>query len=351
MAHEIDITNDIASYADSRMRADGRTDAWHRLGQTIGRTMTPDEALELAQMKGWDVRKIPLVADIRDPRATAGRPAWTPVPGKHVVVRTNPITGATEPLGVVGDWFAPFQNEATVDLLYDITEQSGAHIETIAALDGGRRTFVTMRLPDHLEFTSPVDGSRDRTDLYIAVFNHHDGGGALRAIVSPVRVVCANTQRLAEARAVSTVKLRHTGEPLMRLSEVRRLLGLTFAYRDVFAADCQRLIDREVSNIEVMDVIEQVFTPQDAAVTESARERRAKTFGAVMDVYAGSPTVAPFRGTAYGAYNAVTEYLDHFAPVLRKGADAETVRALRTIGSVDVADRKARAFELLLPTN
>jgi hypothetical protein len=53
MAHELDITNGVASFA-------ARTDAWHRLGQTVGHSMTAEEALAAAHLAGWNVRKMAL---------------------------------------------------------------------------------------------------------------------------------------------------------------------------------------------------------------------------------------------------------------------------------------------------
>lgn len=350
MAHEIEINTDadgnaVANYADSQARPDGTTSAWHRLGQAIGRTMTPDEALEAANMKGWDVRKLPLTASIPSPGG--GFPTTVEVPNKHLIVRTNPITKATEPLGVIGNWWTPFQNEETTALLYDITEQSGAHIETIASLDGGRRTFVTMKMPGFMEFTSPNDGSRDITDLYLAIFNHHDGQGALRAVISPVRVVCANTQRMAESAAVSSVSIRHTGTPNARLAQVRELLGITFRYQDTFVEECERLIAAEVDEAFVRGVLNDVFGLAEAD-TERKRNSRVERVSQVMELYRQSDTVAPFRGTAFGAYNAVTEYIDHYMPVSGKG-DQEAKRALRTVTSTTLADLKGRAFGALLP--
>ena len=40
MAHELDSTNGHVSFANSR------TDAWHRLGQSVGHAMTAREALD-----------------------------------------------------------------------------------------------------------------------------------------------------------------------------------------------------------------------------------------------------------------------------------------------------------------
>lgn len=342
MGHAIDTTNGVSSYADSRAGADGKVDAWHRLGQTIGRTMTPDEALDAARMKGWNVRKIEHSQTVT---AADGSSVEVAAPGQWTVLRDNPVTRVPEALGVVGDRWQPFQNEETTGLLYDITEQSGAHVETIGSLHGGRQTFVTMKMPSHMEFTSPRDGSKDITDLYLAVLNHHDGQGALRALISPVRVVCANTQRMAESAAVSTVSLRHTGSPTAKLQEVRDLLGITFAYQETFAAEMEGLIAKERDEAFVRGVLNDVFGVGKSE-TERTRNGRVERVSQVMELYRTSDTVAPFAGTAYGAYNAVTEYVDHFMPVMGKN-DQDRKRALRTLSNPDAWAIKGKAFAAL----
>lgn len=346
MGHDLDITNGIASFADSRVDANGQVDAWHKLGTPVGHLMTVDEALDAAHMRGWDVRKEPLTARVPMPDGTV---ADMVVPDRYLTLRTNPHTGQPEPLGVVGNHWTPFQNEQTTALLGDLTEASGGHIETIGALDGGRRTFVTMAMPSWMTFTAP-DGSEDRHDLYVSVFNSHDGSSSLVAQISPVRVVCANTHRMAERLAVSRVALRHTGSPTARLAEVRRLLGLTFDYRDNYVEQVERLIERQLDPVQVIDVIEDVWGVP-AATTERQEARRKEMAAMVYDHYQQSVTVRPFHGTAAGVYNAVTEWLDHFRPV--KGKDitdeeAAVRRAQATLNSETVHALKERTFSALL---
>ncbi|QFP94710.1 hypothetical protein I5G59_gp90 [Mycobacterium phage LilMcDreamy] len=336
MSHEIDNTAGRYSYADSQ------TDAWHQLGQQVGHKMLPAEALEAANMNGWDVRKVAHEQIVPD---GLGGTVTVAAPGKFTVLRTNPVTLMPEALAVVGDRFQPFQNEETTDLLYDITDQSGAAIETIGALDGGRRTFVTMKMPTHIEFTSPLTGEIDKTEVYLAIINHHDGEGSLRALVTPIRIVCANTQRIAERNAKSTVALRHTGSPTAKLAEVRNLLGLTFKLTDVYAAEMEALVKAERDEAWVRAVFNDVFGVNDSE-TEKMRNGRIERVSAVMDLHRNSPTVAPFLGTVYGAYNAVTEYADHYMPVLGKGDEAKK-RAMRTLTSPDIAALKVKAFTSL----
>ncbi|AYD82076.1 hypothetical protein I5G60_gp84 [Mycobacterium phage Saguaro] len=327
MAHLLDNTDGKFSFADSR------TDAWHQLGQQVGHEMTPDEALEAAHMKNWNVRKEPLRAQMPDG-------SLAEVPERFVVVRDNPINHRPEPLGVVGRFFQPTQNEATTRLLYDITDQSGAHIQTIGALRGGRETFVTMLMPTHVEFIG-AGGFVDRNEMYLAVLNNHDGQGKLRAMIAPVRIVCANTQRLAEQQAVSTVGLRHTGDMAVKMEEVRRLLGITFRYIDTFAAEMETLVAAERDEAWVRAVLNDVFGVAQAN-SERAKNSRVGTVSTVMEVMRQSPHITPFAGTAYAAYNAVTEYADHFMPVVGK-SDVATKRAMRSVLSPEVAALKGRA--------
>ena len=61
MAHELDSTNGQVSFANSR------TDAWHRLGQSVGHAMTAREALDAAHLSGWNVHKMALQIPGRSP--------------------------------------------------------------------------------------------------------------------------------------------------------------------------------------------------------------------------------------------------------------------------------------------
>ena len=174
MAHELDSTNGVVSFANSR------TDAWHRLGQSVGRVMTAREALDTAHLSGWNVRKMPLQIKISPEEAIltddgATSPAPIAVPDQFGTVRDNPIVpGRIDYLGVVGSKYEPVQNEASCTLLDALTAEGGAVYETAGALRGGRETFVTMKLPTSMTFEGR-DGSKDRTDWYLAALNSHDG--------------------------------------------------------------------------------------------------------------------------------------------------------------------------------
>ena len=180
MAHELDSTNGRVSFADSR------DDAWHQLGQSVGHAMTAQEALEAAHLAGWNVRKMALQVpqELIVTEAGVTTPPPLAVPDQYATVRTNPITGELNVLGVVGRKYEPMQNEESCALLDALTGESGALYQTAGAVRGGRETFVTMKLPESMVFDG-IDGSKDRTDFYLAALNsrravHHRRASARR---------------------------------------------------------------------------------------------------------------------------------------------------------------------------
>jgi hypothetical protein len=121
---------------------------------------------------------------------------------------------------------------------------------------------------------------------------------------------------------------------------------MTFKYTDVYAAEMDALVKAERDDEWVRAVLNDVFKVADSEASERARNSRIERVSSVMQLKRESPSVAPFEGTAYGAYNAVTEYADWFMPVLGKG-DKGAKRALRTVTSPEVGQLKARTATAL----
>ena len=346
MAHELDSTRGIYSFADSQ------TDAWHRLGQPVGHAMTGHEAMESAHLANWNVRKMPLMIPREAIITTDGvtTPPPIQVPDMFATVRDNPIlAGQVDYLGVVGTKYEPVQNEASCAILDALTDESGAHFETAGALRGGRETFVTMKLPKTMTFEGH-DGSKDRTDWYLAALNSHDGSSKFRLLLTSVRIVCANTQAAAIAGAKSTFGIRHTNGARIAIQEARTALGLAWHYIDAFEAEAAALYATPMDIDEVRQFAAKLVKADDKSASATARRGRQQQANSIVKLWTSSPTVAPIGETRWGAYNAVTEYLDHFQPVrgartTRAAADTRALRAV-TPGST-VESLNVDAFRML----
>lgn len=330
-----------------------RQNAFHAMGTEIPEGMDVEEALEYCHMANWNVRKIPHRQNIEVEDGQGGtRIAEVAIPNMYTVLRDSPFTGEPEALGAVGRKWTPFQNESVANLCRRLRDMGGVKPAAYGVLGGGRKTFLAMKFPEGLQFHSPHSGLVDTTDLYLTVFNSHDGFGSLSANITPVRPYCANQQRMAESLAKTRFLLRHTGEEQIRMQQLEELLGESFEYHQVYREMCQAQIEKELDEDEVLRELNKLFLATDPDLTERQRELRADVVGQVRYLYNHSETVEPFRGTAYGLYNAITEYTDHSMRVIvPDGQNEREVRALRTLQSEDVDSLKQRAFLQLLPAD
>ena len=336
MAHELEILpNGSASFVSARQHA------WHRLGTVLPDTFTAAQAMEHANLGGWNVRKEALQTVI----ISADGVRSVPVPGQFATVRNRPgQAGEVDVLGVVGEQYTPIQNEAHCGLLDALVDASGAHFETAGSLKGGRQVFVTMKLPDTMQV-----GGVDAVDTYIAACNSHDGTSAFRLMVTPVRIVCANTQAAAFRRARSTFSIHHTSGATSHIQEARNALDLTFRYVETFQAEAERMINETLTVDAFREITRQLWpvAPNPSTrVKNNARSRELE----LVQLFTDSDTNTAIRGTRWAGYQAVTEYTDHFAPVGKKDAPAHVraiARAERVAAGGETAALKTRAFDLL----
>lgn len=331
MSHEIEQVEGKSFFASAKIPA------WHRLGTVVDHTMTASEALETAHLTGWNVRKRPLAAQLNEFDSNGDGPIA--VPNYHAVIRDNPVSNELDVLGVVGSQYRPYQNEEMCQFLDDIVDESGAFYETAGSLRDGRTVFVSMKLPNHMVISGEGD-TKDRTDFYLTATNSHDGTASLTVMVTPVRVVCANTLQWALNKNKGLIRIRHTGNMQVQLSEVRRDLDLAFDYIDEFTESAFRMIDKRMDEDRIAAMVDEVFQVE-AAKSERARAGRQAHAEAVMDLYRTTPTLDGVRNTAWSGLNAVTEYLDHYV------SDADPmVLAQKTLfgASADVRQRAANLF-------
>ena len=330
MAHDLETWFDgTASFISAREHA------WHRLGTVLPAEFDAAQAMSRARLGGWNVRTMALqTAPVLSDDGVFGAMA---VPDQFATVRTNPVSGDVDVLGVVGRGYTVIQNEEHADLLNRIVDEGGAHFETAGSLRGGRSVFLSMKLPGTMNI-----GGIDPVELYLIALNSHDGTSAFRLLVSPVRVVCANTQALALRRAQSSFSIRHTSGAKGNIAQAREALGLTFKYAEVFEREAEQMIQASLTNAQFGQIIGKLWA------TESESKRSATITANRADVltglFADAPTNANIRGTRWAGYQAITEYLDHFAPV-QSGTD--TARAERVATGGTVTTVKTRAFEML----
>lgn len=297
-----------------------RRPAWDVLGTKLDGVTGSIDAMKEADLAGWNVRKTPLFFEDDAPAWDGAR---VDVKDRWATVRTNPTTGGTEYLGVVGGHYTPIQNEEHASLLDAVVDVADAQWVAGGASQGGKRVFLTMKLPDTVQV-----GGQDALELYLVALNSHDGNSAFRFAVTPLRVVCTNMQSAALAAAKSTFSIRHTANAGRELQEARQALGLTYQYVEAFQASAESLLAKRMTNKAFDAYAATLFNVRD----EGKDSKRAlQNRDGLVSLWRESDTLDGIRGTKWGAYQAVTEYVDHIAPAgLSAGQDQVQARAARS---------------------
>lgn len=325
----------IETAADGRAAFfSARIDPWHRLGTVTEGCLTAEDAMQVAHLD-WTVEKQPLVATVPNITEDGVGIIEVPVPGKFATVRQNPFTGQHEALGVVGPAYHVVQNIDNADFLNAIADESGAVFETAGSLNGGRNVFVTMKAPEGL-----MIGGQDAVDLYLVATNSHDGSSTFKVAATPTRVVCANTLRVGLAGAVATFSTRHTSGAKGRIEEARRALGVMWNYWQHFEETANGMLATKVTDARFEEVVAGLF-PEKKDETDRMKRTRQEAIGTVRTLYKEAPTQDGIRGTAWGAYNAITEYVDWAWPV--KGDEVARAERIAVGGWVDTIKQQAFA--------
>ena len=142
-----------------------------------------------------------------------------------------------------------------------------------------------------------------------------------------------------------TYTFRHTTNVKTKIGQARAAIGISYAYRDAFAAEAERMLDTELDLEAFRDVCEQIWPTPDADAPVRTRNTHTRRAHSLEYLFAESPTQAGIRNTAWAGLQAVVEHLDFYSP-----AANQDVRAKRTLTSPAVAGIKQRAHDLLAPT-
>lgn len=319
-----------------------RENAWETLGNpTTG--SSAEQVLRETGLAGWNVRKTKLTTKV-------GAQSLE-VPGKFAVVRDIPQASSTGDgskdltvLGVVGNHYHPVQNEELAGFMDTLVDEAGAHYDAAGSLAGGKRVFVSMKLPDGIQV-----GGIDPVDLYLTAFNSNDGQSSFSFVITPVRTWCANMQAVATKEALGSFKVRHTpGGATAKVQEARLALSMTFKYQEEFQHEAEALIAQSYTDQQFSRLTASLFpTPEGA--TDRRRENVAVHRTALSQLFRESDTAENIRGTRWAAFQAVTEYTDHI--IAKQGVAGDALRVKRATEAINPrsthSQLKDRAYKLL----
>ena len=296
MAHELETQNGKASFASFR------EPAWHGLGTVFTEEKNTAEMLAAANLNNWNVR----LEELEIPSTLTSDKSY------QYVVRTNPTNKAqTDVLGIVGERYVPVQNEELFAFGDNILD-GGGRWETAGSIRGGRVVFGSLAL--ERETVLDPTGVADKVKTYLLINTSHDGSIAIQASITPVRVVCANTLNLAlgakrgKNAIKQSFKIRHTQTAEGKIAVARETLGLANKYMDAFDMMANAMIQKEITAQQFNEIILAAY-PKPEKDSKGAVKKWENKVDVINDIYTGQYN-GMIAGSAWGAFNALTERLD-----------------------------------------
>jgi len=340
MAHEITIRED--GFAEAAFGSN--KPAWHGLGQVVAGAMSSADAIELAGLD-WNVVQRSL--GYKAPKVIeTGEGAVETHEFCGVDLLANVRDDNQSFLGVVSERYQVVQNQEAFAFMDQVADDGDLAYETAFSLSGGKSVVITAQLP-----TIDTIADDDNQLRYVLMSLSHDGTGAIRFGATSVRCVCANTYGLAlqkDGRTIRELSIAHTGKIESKLTEARMILQSANERFDNYAETASRLAEAKLSRdqweayLNIMCPIPHKLDPDWTA----RRERSIiETRTAIEANYRNErQTFGDIGETAWAAFNAVTEHVDHLP---RRGAsERRKAEARFNVSQYGPGrDQKERAFE------
>jgi len=240
---------------------------------------------------------------------------------------------------VMTETYTPIQNESLIRIAEALHED--INMDAVCVLSDGRKVTFTARIRGAEGDVVPGDPVHQ----YLIGCTSHDGSIPFQLLFSPIRVVCQNTLSAAlgmassQRHSDSSIRIRHTKNAdilIQRLPELvdvrrRQFIGGMEELRHMAATPC--------SMAQFRKYIRDVFADQLQGTINERRGDKSTARPKTLEDFPAWPSVLrkfegdaigfdlpASKGTAWGAYQAVTEYITH--------------ESGRTLNSVDAARKR-----------
>lgn len=269
-----------------------REKPWHGLGTMVMEAPTSADALRLAGLD-WTVDQTPVYTD-----------AGIEITG----YKANRRNSDNAILGIVSDRYKIVQNTEAfefTDALIGETENGVVKYETAGSLCGGKRVWLLAKMPTQKILDDDVEP-------YMFFSNTHDGSGAIKVGLTPIRIVCNNTLNIALNTAKRQWSTKHIGNMQSKLEEAKLCLQLADKYMKGLNEEADRFANATLYKEQIDEIFNEMFP-----IDDDTTERKKNNINEFKNEYYMCylrPDIAQFMNTAWGAVNAMSDVVTHSAP-------------------------------------
>jgi len=265
-----------------------------RIKMKFEKTVSAKEALDNSKLN-WEVAKIPM--KITTPNGEKDT-------DQIAVVRTD----SWDILGYHRQSYQPISNRQLAYLGESLVGETGAFFTGAGDFKSGKKVYFQVKLPGVIQTTK-----EDITEKFLLLASSFDGSLPLSVLFTPIRIVCQNSlTRALNSNDIKAV-FKHTQNMLLRLDNVSEIIGIANQKAQMLEDLSKRLINVSV-NQEMFKTLVKDSGVVPKVTDDDMSTRASNIMVTLSELFeSGKGTELPgVRGTAWGAYNAVTEYVDHY---------------------------------------
>ena len=268
---------------------DVRGFGWENISTPVPNRVT--EALYTAKLN-WMVLPRPVIVD------------GAVVTGRIANVRSDLPAGGNV-LEIVGSKYKIVQNHEALSFVQNIVDTGDMTLANAGSLNGGRTVFLLGK----------TEGLRSRGEQiapYILFSNSHDGSSAVQVCITTIRVVCKNTLALALKTAPRVWSVMHTKSAQDRMKAATESMNFIGTYLTEYPTMVDHMMDVRINAAQFTRITHDLFPVPAITVSNKRAVANATTQRDLfVRAYNDTPDNRQNIGTAWGVYNAYSDYASH----------------------------------------
>lgn len=234
--------------------------------------------------------------------------------------------------------YRAIQNYEALQVCDEFTQTGQAKYVNGGSYKGGSLIWLRLRVPDG-DF-EPVQGDKHQT--YLRIVTSHDGSSRFMIYPEVWRMVCTNGMYGWANDKARTIAVKHTlnAKPRMVI-RATDVLAKELAEFKRFAEASKVMAKTQMAELEIETFLQTLFDVKD----DEAKGKTKAQIEKVKDLCLVGTGIREYnlQGTAYGVYNAVTEYIGTYRSTRGNGENREFSEAFGSGKQL-----REKAFALLL---
>ena len=269
---------------------DLRQAPWVGVGKSVLGSLTAQEAITAAKLD-WTVSKRDVYKDS--------------VFGIQKVDKFKAVTRDDDEtvLAIMKDTYHPLQNKDAFQFFDKFIGKDMASFDSAGSMKDGKVIWVLANLD-----RDPVDlGGGDTINKYLLLANGHHGKLSTQVSFCPNRFACGNALARILNRS-KRIRIRHSLQGKDNLTEVQDIINAADASFEATAEQYKYLASKQINTKDLEKYVKIIFKTSELNISRSKKMREAITN--LFENGAGAHLKSS-RGTWWGAYNAISNFLTH----------------------------------------